>query len=108
MSFKEFPPRAKAASFTIDQAVEKLLPKRLIVEELDQAHESKPSSVGRGAETSRPMNQESPRQRVPLAVANARLLFCARISGRLLKNRRRRLVTDNSARPNRDAGCGIS
>ena len=26
-SFKEFPPRAKAASFTIDQAVEKLMPK---------------------------------------------------------------------------------
>jgi hypothetical protein len=26
-SFKEFPPRAKAASFTIDQAVEKMMPK---------------------------------------------------------------------------------
>ena len=26
-SFKEFPPRAKAASFTIDQVVEKLMPK---------------------------------------------------------------------------------
>ena len=26
-SFKEFPPRAKSASFTIDQAVEKLMPK---------------------------------------------------------------------------------
>ena len=26
-SFKEFPPRAKAASFTIDQIVEKLMPK---------------------------------------------------------------------------------
>ena len=25
-SFKEFPPRAKSASFTIDQAVEKLMP----------------------------------------------------------------------------------
>jgi hypothetical protein len=26
-TFKEFPPRAKAASFTIDQAVEKIMPK---------------------------------------------------------------------------------
>jgi len=26
-SFKEFPPRAKAASFTIDQVVAKLMPK---------------------------------------------------------------------------------
>jgi arylsulfatase len=26
-TFKEFPPRAKAASFTIDQVVEKLMPK---------------------------------------------------------------------------------
>jgi hypothetical protein len=26
-TFKEFPPRAKAASFTIDQAVEKMMPK---------------------------------------------------------------------------------
>jgi hypothetical protein len=26
-SFKEFPPRAKAASFTIDQVIEKMLPK---------------------------------------------------------------------------------
>ena len=26
-SFKEFPPRAKSASFTIDQAMEKLMPK---------------------------------------------------------------------------------
>ncbi len=26
-SFKEFPPRAKAASFSIDQVVEKLMPK---------------------------------------------------------------------------------
>ena len=26
-SFKEFPPRAKAASFTIDQAMEKMMPK---------------------------------------------------------------------------------
>lgn len=26
-SFREFPPRAKAASFTIDQVVEKMMPK---------------------------------------------------------------------------------
>jgi hypothetical protein len=26
-SFKEFPPRAKAASFTIDQIVEKMMPR---------------------------------------------------------------------------------
>jgi len=40
-SFKEFPPRAKSASFTIDQVVEKLMPKDLGSEPKQQPEDTK-------------------------------------------------------------------
>ena len=40
-TFKEFPPRAKAASFSIDQAMEKLMPKDTGIDKKPEGAETK-------------------------------------------------------------------